>query len=188
MTIATKKKFEHITDQRKEFIGVMPKMGRLLALDIGKKRTGLALSDPNRKIASQFGLLQKIMATGANGAKDNFTQQAAAIITMIEREQIVGLVIGLPRNMDGGENTSTQSRRQYARNLAKVGVTIPILLLDERLTSQAVDKLLADDKAMGDNLTTAKKNKLRDQMAASFLLQGLLDEMNPLLNPLLRRL
>ena len=170
--------FNHITDQRKVFIAALPRVGRLLALDVGEKRTGLALSDPNRKIAGQFGLLQNKTAAGA---KDNFSSQAAAISAMIKAEAIVGLVIGLPRNMDGTENKSTQSLRQYARNLAKFGITIPILLLDERLTSQAVDKLLADDKAMGDNLTTAKKNKIRDQMAASFLLQGLLDEMNPLL-------
>ncbi|MDI9313269.1 MAG: Holliday junction resolvase RuvX [Hydrotalea sp.] len=185
MTAIAQNIFSHITDQRKDFIATMPRVGRLLALDIGKKRTGLALSDPQRKIASQFGLLQQQMPH--NGAKDSFSRQAEAIITMISNEQIVGLVIGLPRNMDGGENKSTQSRRQYARNLAKAGVTIPILLLDERLTSQAVDKLLADDKAFGDNLTTAKKNKLRDQMAASFLLQGLLDQMNPLINPLMKR-
>ncbi len=177
--------FTNITSNRKDFIGRLPAApglgarraaGRVMALDLGLKRTGVALSDPSCKIASQFGILQKFIPANQ---KNNFSHQADIILALIKKEGVVGLVVGLPLNMDGGENKQTQRARQYAQNLVKHGVAIPLLMMDERLTSQAVDKLLADEKRKDDiKISTRQKNKVRDQMAASFLLQGLLDEIN----------
>lgn len=178
--------FTNIYTARTDFIAALPRQGRLLAIDLGQKRSGLALSDAGRRIAGQFGILQSLaMAGGAGGrsktnGKATFSQQCHALKNIITSQGVVGMIISLPLNMNGSESKKSQSARQYARNLVKGGITLPLLLLDERLTSRAIDKLLSDDKASGSRWSSAKKNNIRDQMAASYLLQGLLDQMNPL--------
>ncbi|HMJ93077.1 MAG TPA: Holliday junction resolvase RuvX, partial [Allosphingosinicella sp.] len=92
----------------------------------------------------------------------------ARLKTLIEAQAVVGIVIGLPLNLDGSESPRTQSVRAFARNLAPLG--LPILLWDERWSTQAVTRTLIDADA-----SRARRAELVDKMAAAYILQGAID-------------
>src|SRR5581483_4493638 len=109
---------------------------RLLGIDLGEKTIGLALSDTLRAIASPMDTLKR----------GKFTADANAILNLIEEHGIGGLVIGLPLNMDGTSGPAAQSARAFANNLAKLS-DIPVVLVDERLSTAAVTRTLLDADA-----------------------------------------
>ncbi len=134
--------------------------GRLLALDVGTKTIGTALCDTRWTIASP--------ATLVTRAK--FTADKLAIETLIARETVRGLIIGLPLNLDGSESPRTQSTRAFARNLEPLG--LPILLWDERWSTAAVERqMIAAD------ITRAKRAVRVDCAAAAYILQGAIDRL-----------
>jgi putative holliday junction resolvase len=135
--------------------------GRLLALDLGEKRIGVAVSDTRRVIASPFTTL----------AREKFSVLAAKIQQMILEERVVGLVIGYPLQLDGKMGQAAQSARSFAENFCKLYPT-PILLADERLTTAATSYVLREA-----SLTTQKQQKVVDKVAATYLLQGVLDSI-----------
>jgi len=132
---------------------------RLLGLDVGEKTIGLALSDPALSVASPVTTIRR----------SKFTADAAALLKLAEERGVGGLVIGLPLNMDGSEGPRCQSVRQFASNLLKLK-DLPILFWDERLSTMAVERAM-----IAHDVTRAKRDKVVDQAAAAFILQGALD-------------
>ena len=139
-----------------------PPMTPLIGLDIGEKTIGVAISDLTRFIASPLSLIRKT----------RFTDDANSLFKLMAERGAVGLVIGLPVNMDGTEGVRCQSNRAFARNLLRLR-NIPIAFWDERLSTVAVNKLLIGEA----DLTRAKRAEVVDRAAAAFILQGALDRL-----------
>jgi putative Holliday junction resolvase len=139
----------------------LPRHHRLLGLDVGEKTIGLALSDPGLSVASPISTIKRT----------KFTADANALLKLAAERQVGGLVIGLPLNMDGSEGPRCQSTRQFAANLLKLK-DLPILFWDERLSTMAVERAM-----IAHDVTRARRDKIVDQAAAAFILQGMLDAM-----------
>ncbi|MBT5494677.1 MAG: Holliday junction resolvase RuvX [Alphaproteobacteria bacterium] len=135
---------------------------RLLGLDLGSKTIGLAISDSGFMIASPLETIQR----------KKFTSDALALKAIIDERQIGGLVLGLPKNMDGSDGPRVQSTRQFAANLLE-RFDIPIAFWDERLSTMAVERVLVNEADM----SRRKRSAVVDKMAASYILQGALDLM-----------
>lgn len=139
----------------------LPRNQRLLGLDLGEKTIGLALSDPALSVASPITTIKRT----------KFTADATALLKLAAERGVGGLVIGLPLNMDGSEGPRCQSVRQFAANLLKLK-DLPILFWDERMSTMAVEReMIAHD------VTRARRDKVVDQAAAAFILQGALDAL-----------
>ena len=138
---------------------------RLMALDLGSKTIGLAIADTGHQIATPFDTIRR----------KKFSLDAAQLADIIAQQDIGGLVVGLPLNMDGSQGPRVQATRAFIRNLAQLDnfPTLPVLLWDERLSTAAVERtLLAADTSR------AKRATVIDKMAAAFILQGVLDYLN----------
>ncbi|MBN8807608.1 MAG: Holliday junction resolvase RuvX [Sphingomonas sp.] len=147
-----------ITADRSVFRDALPSGGRLLGLDVGTKTIGTALCDAGWSFASPAELIRRT----------KFTADKAALATLIAAQGVKGLVVGLPLNLDGSDSPRTQSTRAFARNLADL--SLPILLWDERWSTQAVERqMIAED------LSRAKRAERVDKLAASYILQGAID-------------
>ncbi|HEY9579310.1 MAG TPA: Holliday junction resolvase RuvX [Rhizorhapis sp.] len=149
-----------ITTARDEFRAVLPTGGRLIGLDVGTKTIGLALCDARWTIASPAHTI----------TRTKFTKDKAALAEFIAAQQVEGIVIGRPLNLDGSESPRSQSSRAFARNLADLG--LPVLLWDERWSTQAVTRTLIDADA-----SRARRSELVDKLAASYILQGAIDAL-----------
>src|SRR6185503_19998273 len=102
--------------------------------------------------------------------RTRFTQDLASLRQIIEREHVVGLVVGLPLSMDGTDSPRTQSVRAFARNLAPLD--LPILLWDERWSTQAVERAMIDA-----DVSRANRAEKVDALAAAHILQGAIDAL-----------
>jgi putative Holliday junction resolvase len=135
-----------------------PARGALIGLDLGTKTIGVAVSDPDRKLATGVETI----------ARTAFTADAECVLALAAERSVVGFVLGLPLNMDGSEGPRAQSTRAFARNFAK-RTELPIALWDERLSTVAVEReLIAAD------VSRSKRAAIIDQHAAIFILQGAL--------------
>jgi putative holliday junction resolvase len=142
------------------FAALLPTGGRLAGLDVGTKTIGLALCDAQWTIASPAETIRRT----------KFTVDRAILRDFAARQQVAGLVIGLPLNLDGSDSPRTQSVRAFARNVADLG--FPILLWDERWSTQAVTRqMIAED------LSRAKRAERVDRFAAAYILQGAIDAL-----------
>ena len=137
----------------------LPASSRLIGLDPGSKTVGVALSDPSRMVASPTEHLKR----------GKFRDLAARLEALVKTEEVGGLVVGLPLNMDGSEGPSAQSARQFAENLA-ARLEIPVALWDERLSTAAVERTLIDA-----DLSRRRRAEVMDKLAAAYILQGALD-------------
>ena len=137
----------------------LPATGALLGIDPGTKTIGLAVSDRRRSIATGI--------TTINRSK--FAKDAAGIFDLYDVRDCVGIVLGLPIQMDGSEGSRAQSVRAFARNLLGLRDT-PILLWDERLSSSAVERTLIEAGTRRN-----KRKTVIDKLAAVYILQGALD-------------
>lgn len=146
------------------FHAALPAAGPLLGIDPGEKRIGVAACDPGRRIASPIDTIHRT----------KFQADAQRLFAAFDARGAVGLVIGLPLNMDGGAGPAAQSARALARNLAALRQT-PILLWDERLSTAAVTRAM-----IADDLSRAKRAKTVDKLAAAYVLQGVLDALTRL--------
>jgi len=144
-----------------DFRAALPQGGRLLGLDVGTKTIGTALCDAGWTIATAAGLIRRT----------KFTKDLEALQVLAEAQSVAGLVIGLPLNLDGSDSPRTQSVRAFARNLEKP-LGLPILLWDERWSTQAVTRTLLDADA-----SRARRAELVDKMAAAYILQGAIDAL-----------
>jgi putative Holliday junction resolvase len=138
-----------------------PQRGALVGLDLGTKTIGVAVSDPDRRLATGVETIQR----------KTFTMDAARLLAIADERNAAGFVLGLPINMDGSEGPRAQSTRAFARNLAKL-TDLAIGLWDERLSTVAVEREL-----IGMDMSRAKRAKVIDEHAAIFILQGALDRL-----------
>jgi putative Holliday junction resolvase len=143
-----------------DFRAALPEGGRLLGLDVGTRTIGTALCDAEWVIASPAGLIRRT----------KFARDLEALKALVAAQQVKGIVIGLPLNLDGSDSPRTQSTRAFARNLEPLG--LPILLWDERWSTQAVTRTLIDADA-----SRARRAALVDKMAAAYILQGAIDAL-----------
>ena len=143
-----------------EFRAALPGGGRLMGLDVGTKTIGVALCDSGWTIATPAELIRR----------SKFTADLDRLRALAGAQQAKGLVIGLPLNLDGSDSPRTQSVRAFARNLAPLD--LPILLWDERWSTQAVTRTLLDADA-----SRARRAELVDKMAAAYILQGAIDAL-----------
>jgi putative Holliday junction resolvase len=147
-----------ITEDRVAFRAALPDGGRLLGLDVGTKTIGTALCDAGWSFASPAELIRRT----------KFTADKAVLAALAAAQSVKGIVVGLPLNLDGTDSPRTQSTRAFARNIADLG--LPILLWDERWSTQAVERqMIAED------LSRAKRAERVDKLAASYILQGAVD-------------
>ncbi len=147
-----------ITTAPSDFRAALPAGGRLLGLDVGTKTIGTALCDAGWSFASPALLVRRT----------KFAKDKAALAALIAAQQVKGLVVGLPLNLDGTDSPRTQSTRAFARNLEDMA--LPILLWDERWSTVAVERTLIEQDA-----SRAKRAELIDKMAAAYILQGAID-------------
>jgi len=142
------------------FREALPAGGRLAGLDVGTKTIGVALCDAQWTIATAAELIRR----------GKFSADLGTLRALFAKQQVRGVVIGLPLNLDGSDSPRTQSTRAFARNLAPLG--LPILLWDERWSTQAVTRTLIDADA-----SRARRADLVDKMAAAYILQGAIDAL-----------
>ena len=143
----------------KDFKKKLDKKSRLMGIDPGKKRIGIAISDENKAVATPYKVL----------VKNSYPAFVEEIKKIIDDNGIKGIIIGNPINMDGTPSESSQSAKDMAINLSK-NISEPITMWDERLSSHGAFNL-----ASNLDINTSKKLKKIDQNAAAFILQGALD-------------
>jgi len=149
-----------ITSQIAEFESALPEGGKLAGLDVGTKTIGLAICDSGWHFA---GPAETIRRT-------KFTQDLATLTVFAQKESVRGIVVGLPLNMDGSDSPRTQSVRAFASNLAPLD--LPILLWDERWSTQAVERAM-----IAADVSRAKRAEKVDALAAAHILQGAIDAL-----------
>jgi putative Holliday junction resolvase len=140
--------------------------GRLAGLDVGTKTIGLATCDSGWSFATAAETIRRT----------KFTADLATLRSFVERHSIVGLVDGLPLNMDGSDSPRTQSVRAFARNLEPLG--LPMLLWDERWSTVAVERVMIEA-----DVSRAKRATRVDAHAAAHILQGAIDALVNLPEP-----
>ena len=149
-----------IADKPADLRDALPDGGRLLGLDVGTKTIGTALCDSQWTIATPAALIRRT----------KFARDLEALKALVAAQQVRGVVVGLPLNLDGSDSARTQSVRAFARNLAPLG--LPVLLWDERWSTQAVTRTLIEADA-----SRARRAELVDKMAAAYILQGAIDAL-----------
>jgi putative Holliday junction resolvase len=148
-----------ITSAAAEFRAALPGGGRLIGLDLGTKTIGTALCDAGWTFASPASLIRR----------RKFTQDKAALVDLIAAQRVVGIVLGLPLNLDGSEGPRSQSTRAFARNIADLG---PVLLWDERWSTVAVERVMIEQ-----DMSRSKRAERIDNLAAAHILQAAIDAL-----------
>lgn len=147
-----------------ELPALLPKGACLLGLDYGSKVIGIAVSDPGLSVASPLASL----------VRTKFQDDASALARIVVERNIGGVVMGLPKNMDGSEGASAQSARAFIRNLSERGKLpnpdMPVVFWDERLSTAAVERFL-----ISDDVSRKRRDEIVDKAAAAYILQGALD-------------
>lgn len=134
--------------------------GRLLGVDFGLKRVGLAVCDGTRTLASPLGVYR------TKSMRDTIDYVAA----LATREEVCGIVVGLPLNLDGTESVQSGRVRAFSRNLERVA-GLPVALVDERLTTVEADELLVEAGVK----KRARRDGIVDSLAAKIILQSYID-------------
>lgn len=144
-----------------EFAAALPGGAALAGLDLGEKTIGVAVSDTARMVATPLSTIRR----------RKFGVDAAALQEIINNRDIGGLVLGLPRNMDGSEGPRCQSTRAFARNFTQAH-PIPLVFWDERLSTVAAEKALLEA-----DTSRRRRAEVIDHVAAGYILQGALDRL-----------
>ncbi len=153
-----------ICEEMATFAAACGTAGALMGLDFGDKTIGVAVSDGLRSVASPLETVRR----------KKFTVDAARLQEIISHRAICGIVLGLPRNMDGSEGPRCQKTRAFARNFARLS-DLPITYWDERLSTVAAERALLEADA-----SRARRAEVIDNIAASYILQGALDRLGHL--------
>ncbi len=143
------------------FAAALPPAGAIAGLDLGEKTIGVAVSDTRRTVATPVATIRR----------KKFTLDAAALGAVLEDRAAVGIVLGLPLNMDGSEGPRCQSTRAFARNFSRESA-LPIAFWDERLSTVAAERALLEADA-----SRKRRSEVIDHVAAGYILQGVLDRM-----------
>jgi putative Holliday junction resolvase len=154
-----------ITSSAAEFAEAVTR-GKLAGLDVGTKTVGLATCDAGWSFAGPSETIRRAKCTA----------DLEEPRKVVQREQVTGLVLGLPLNMDGTDSPRTQSVRAFARNLAPLN--LPILMWDERWSTQAVERAMIEA-----DVSRAKRAEKVDALAAAHILQGAIDALANLPRP-----
>lgn len=150
-----------ICEAAEDFAAALPRSGGIAGLDLGTKTIGVAVSDGLRQVASPLTVIRRT----------KFTADAEALLKIVAERGLAGIVLGLPRNMDGSEGPRAQSTRAFARNLSRL-TPLPIGFWDERLSTVAAERALLEA-----DTSRARRAEVIDQVAAGYILQGLLDRL-----------
>ena len=151
-----------VYDAIEEFLENIGVEGAIMGLDLGEKTIGVAVSDTRQTIA-----------TGIKTIKRTKFQQDLTILTqVIVGRDIKGVILGLPKNMNGSEGPKCQSTRAFAKNIS-LTVPLPITFWDERLSTVAAERSLIEA-----NASRRRRAEVIDYVAASFILQGVLDRVS----------
>ena len=150
-----------MSEQFEQEVDAFGANGALLGLDFGEKTIGVAVCDPDRRIATPVTTIRR----------KKFTQDAEQLSLLAKERNAIGLVLGLPLNMDGMEGPRVQSTRAFARNLNRV-LDLPIAFWDERMSTAAMERAL-----IAIDTKRAKREKTIDSMAATYILQGAIDRL-----------
>jgi putative holliday junction resolvase len=142
-------------DRVEDFAPLLPPMRAIAGLDFGEKTIGFAVSDLLRVVATPLLTIKRV----------KFTDDAARLL------ELIALVLGLPRNMDGSEGPRAQATRAFARNLSRL-TPLPICFWDERLSTVAAERALIEA-----DMSRLRRKQLIDHVAAGYILQGVLDRM-----------
>jgi len=149
-----------ITASSADFRAALPAGGALMALDLGTQTIGTAFCDAGWRFATP----------GKTLRRGKFAADRALLTALVAERAAVGIVIGLPLNMDGSEGPRSQASRAYARNLAALG--LPILLWDERWSTVGAERGLIEQ-----DMSRAKRAARIDSAAAAVILQGAIDAL-----------
>ncbi|MBR2574368.1 MAG: Holliday junction resolvase RuvX [Loktanella sp.] len=147
-----------------DFAAQLPPHGAIAGLDLGTVTIGVAVSDVMRSVATPLETIQR----------KKFTLDAARLFEITTHRMIAGLVLGLPRNMDGSEGPRCQATRAFARNLEKL-TALPITFWDERLSTVAAERAMLEA-----DMSRKRRAERIDNVAASYILQGMLDRLRHL--------
>ncbi len=150
-----------IHDRFEDFAAALSFGQALMGLDLGEKTIGVAVSDRMRGVASPLETVRR----------RKFKLDAARLLEIVSDREIGGIVLGLPRNMDGSEGPRCQSTRAFARNLSQL-TDIQIGFWDERLSTVAAEKALLEA-----DTTRKRRGQVIDHVAAGYILQGALDRL-----------
>ncbi|MES0860810.1 Holliday junction resolvase RuvX [Ruegeria sp. SCPT10] len=151
-----------IHDEFGGFAASLAPMTALMGLDLGEKTIGVAVSDRMRGVASPLETVRR----------KKFTLDSARLLELIADREIGGIILGLPKNMDGTEGPRCQSTRAFARNLSRL-TECPIGFWDERLSTVAAEKALLEA-----DTTRKRRGQVIDHVAAGYILQGALDRLS----------
>jgi len=151
-----------IHDVFEEFAAALPSHRALIGLDLGDKTVGVAISD----------LMGTVATPRETVRRKKFTLDAARLLEIIKERDVGGIVLGLPRNMDGSEGPRCQKTRAFARNLSRL-TELPIGFWDERLSTVAAERALLEA-----DTSRKRRAEVIDHVAASYILQGALDRMS----------
>jgi putative Holliday junction resolvase len=150
-----------IHDAFEDFAAALPEMTALVGLDFGEKTIGVAVSDRIGAVATPLETIRR----------KKFTLDSNRLLEIISGRDINGIILGLPRNMDGSEGPRCQSTRAFARNLSRV-TDLPIGFWDERLSTVAAERALLEA-----DTSRKRRAEVIDHVAASYILQGALDRL-----------
>jgi putative Holliday junction resolvase len=150
-----------IVDTIEDFVPLLPPGRAIVGLDFGEKTIGIAVSDLRRGVATPIEVIRRI----------KFTDDANRLLAFCKDRAIAGIILGLPRNMDGSEGPRAQATRAFARNLLRL-TDLPITFWDERLSTVAAERALIEA-----DTSRKRRKEVIDQVAAGYILQGALDRM-----------
>jgi putative Holliday junction resolvase len=148
-------------DTMEGFAAALPPAQALAGLDLGDRTIGVAVSDGLRQVATPLQTIRR----------SKFSADAQALLALLAARRIGGLVLGLPRNMDGSEGPRAQSTRAFARNLSRLS-DLPIAFWDERLSTVAAERALLEA-----DTSRKRRSEVIDHVAAGYILQGALDRL-----------
>lgn len=152
-----------IFDDTEAFLAALPPQQAIAGLDLGTVTIGVAVSDTFLSVATPLETIRR----------RKFTEDAAALRMVLDSRRIGGLVLGLPRNMDGSEGPRCQSTRAFARNIERFdGFDMPLTFWDERLSTVAAERALLEA-----DTSRKRRAEVIDHVAAAYILQGALDRM-----------
>lgn len=152
-----------ICNDTQELLRYLAPAARILGLDLGTKTIGVALSDVGLQIATPYSLIKR----------KKFTRDIAELSAIVSKQNVGGIVIGFPREMDGSIGTSCHRVYAFVDEMDK-HIDVPVLLWDERLSTSAVERILIGEADM----TRKRRAEVVDKAAAGYILQGALDNLN----------
>lgn len=153
-----------IVEEIVEFAAALRPGQALAGLDLGEKTIGVAVSDSSLSVATPLETIRR----------KKFGVDAARLLDIAGARDLGGLVLGLPRNMDGSEGPRCQSTRAFARNLTTL-TNLPITFWDERLSTVAAERALLEA-----DTSRKRRAEVIDHVAAGYILQGALDRIRHL--------